>query len=147
METLNNLIQTLGLNHTFFYHFLVASLLFFISKKWLWLPYIKSMEKRNELTKGRLSNTKDLDLKIQANQELYEKKAKQIHRDFQVIFNKRKEKTLQDFSQKSLEYERDHKESLKKKMTNLKSSVQKQESLMQKEISGLSEILLNKIKS
>lgn len=147
METLNNLIQTVGLNHSFFYQLLIAILLFFISRKWLWNPYIASMDERDRLTKGRLSNTKELDLKIQANQELYEKKAKQLHKDFQAVFNDRKELALQDFLKKSLQLEKEYKESLKKKRRDLKAAVKTQESLLKKELPDLSALLLNKIKS
>lgn len=147
METLNNLIETLGINYTFFYHFLVATLLFFISKKRLWIPYIESMDKRNELTNGRLSNTKELDLKIQNQKDLYEKKAKKIHSDFQAVFNEIKTKALQDFSKKSLELETNYKASLTKKLNDLKLAVKNQEPALEQEISILSGLLTEKIKS
>ena len=147
METLNNLMQTVGLNSSFFYQLFIAVMLFFVSKKWLWAPYIEKMDERDRLTKGRFSNTKNLDLKIQANQELYEKKAKKIHKDFQDVFNKIKETALQDFSKKSLELEKGHKESLKKRMNDLKSAVKDQEKALKEDLPNLSSLLLNKIKN
>ena len=146
MEILNNLIQTVGLNHSFFYHFLIGIVLFFMSRNWLWRPYIESMDKRDRFTKGRLSNTKELDLKIQANQELYKQKAQKIHKDFQTVFNEIKESTLKKFSQKSLQIEKEHKESLNKKRNDLKLEVKDQEELLKKDLPVLTELLLNKIK-
>ena len=147
METLNTLIQTVGLNYSFFYQLLIGVALFFISRNWLWRPYIESMDEREKLTKGLLSGAKELEIKIQAQQELYEKKAKQIHKDFQVVFNGIKESALQDFSEKSLTLEQEHKESLNKKRIDLKSAVKDQEKLLKKELPVLSKLLLNKIRS
>ena len=140
-------MQTVGLNHSFFYHLLFSALLFFISKKWLWKPYIQEMDRRTQLTKGRMNSTKDLDLKIQANKELYEKKAKHLHREFQTVFNQIKEDSLNRFSEQSLKIEKEHKESLKQKRQALQQKAKEQEELLQKELPALSELLLSKIKN
>ena len=145
MEVLTQLVETLGLNASFFYQLIIAVVVFFISKNSLWKPYIKNMEERERLTKGRLSNTKELDLKIESQKELYEKKVQQLDKDFQTVFNEMKEKALQEFSKKSLKMEEEHKESLKRKRVHLKSMVEDQQKLLQKEIPALQELLLTKI--
>ena len=147
MEAINNLIQTVGLNYSFFYHLLIAATLFFISKKWLWKPYIQEMDKRTQLTKGRIDSTKDLDLKIQANRGLYEKKAKSIHRKFQTIFNKIKEDSLTYFSKQSLKIEEEHQERLRQKRQTLKQKAKEQDELLKKELPALRDLLLNKIRN
>lgn len=146
METLNNLIQTVGLNHSFFYHILIGLIVYPISKKGLWIPYIESLDEKNKLTKGRLSNTKELDLQIQDCRELYEKKAKKIHKDFQAVFNEIKELALREFSKKSLELEKESKKRLSKKISDLKAMVKNQEEPLKKELPSLSMLLVSKIK-
>ena len=145
MEVLTQLVETLGLNASFFYQLIIAVVVFFISKNTLWKPYIKNMEERERLTKGRLSNTKELDLKIESQKELYEKRVQQLDKDFQTVFSEMKEKALQEFSKNSLKMEEEHKESLKKKRAHLKAMVEDQQKLLQKEIPALQELLLTKI--
>lgn len=147
MELLRNLIQTLSLNHTFFYHFLLSLVLFFLSKKLLFEPYIVAMDQRSALTKGRRAGLKDLDLKIEQKKELYEKKAKETHKKFQSVFNSLKEDVLSDFESKNLKQKEEQKKWLKEQRADLKTWLNKQNDFLEKELSQLSTALLDKIKS
>ena len=147
METLNSLIQTLSLDYSFFYHFILALILYFISKSLLFQPYISTMDQRRNFTKGRLAKSEDLDLQIQKNQELYEIKAKKIHAEFQKFFTEIKVKAMESFSKDSLNLEKEQKLWLEKESARLKDSAQKQNQVLEKEIPQLKSALLNKIKS
>ena len=147
METLRNLIQTLSLDHSFFYHLFLAFVLYFISKKWLFQPYISAMDKRRSLTKGRLEQNQGLDAQIQESQELYDKKAKKIHKEFQEHFGKIREKALENFSKESLKLEKDQKLCLEGERKRLQEQAQAQNKILEKEISSLKTALLDKIKT
>lgn len=147
METLRNLIQTLSLDHSFFYHLILAFILYFISKKYLFQPYIAAMDKRRKLTKGRIKQSQSLDSQIQESQRLYEEKAKKIHKEFQNHFGKIKQKALDRFSKKSLELEKDQKLYLDRERKKLKEHALAQNKILEKEIPLLKTALLDKIKS
>ena len=147
METLKNLIQTLSLDHSFFYHLILATVLYFVSKKWLFQPYISAMDKRVSLTKGRLEQSQDLDAQIQESQELYEKKAQKIHKEFQKHFNGIKDKALAEFSKESLKLEKDQKLYLDEERKKMQEQRLKQNKILEKEIPQLKTALLDKIKS
>ncbi|MBC6415042.1 MAG: hypothetical protein GDA46_01430 [Bdellovibrionales bacterium] len=147
MKMLGSLVETVGLDYSFFYHLIFSVIIFFLSKKWLWQAYIQAMDKRTQLTKGRVNETEALDQKIQINKEIYEKKAKHIHKEFQNIFNDMKEDSLKYFSKESLKIQEEHKKLMKQKRDFLKKKVQEQEDILRKSLVSLSELLLEKIKS
>ncbi|MDE0092674.1 MAG: hypothetical protein OXN83_05275 [Oligoflexia bacterium] len=147
MEILTGLIQTLALDYSFFYHLVLAFVLFSISKKWLFQPYISAMNQRRNFTKGRLEKSEDLELKIQKNKGLYDKKAKKIHKEFQKLFNKIRDNTLAQFSKDSLKLETDQKHWFKREKTKLQEAADRQNRILENEIPQLKEVLLNKIKS
>ena len=147
MEILKGLIQTLALDQSFFYHLILGIILFFISKNWLFRPYIFAMDQRRKFTKGRLEESGELDIKIQESQKLYDEKAKKIHKDFQELFGKIKEKALESFSKDSLKLEEDQKLWLLQERIKLKENAQAQNKILEKEIPHLKSELLGKIKS
>ena len=147
METLRNLIQTLSLDHSLFYHLALAFILYFISKKWLFQPYISAMDRRKELTKGRLEKSGDRDRDIQQSRKLYEEKAQKIHKEFQELFSGIRDKALEHFSKESFKLEKDQKLWLEQEKKKLEVQAQKQNKILEKEIPLLKTSLLNKIKS
>ena len=147
METLRNLIQTLSLDQSLFYHLALAFILYFISKKWLFQPYISAMDRRKEQTKGRLEKTSDRDRGIQQSKKLYEEKAQKIHKEFQELFSGIRDKALKHFSEESLKMEKEQKLWLEREKTKLKSQSEEQNKILEKEIPMLKTALLNKIKS
>lgn len=147
MEILKDLIQTLALDQSFFYHLLLATIAFFISKNWLFRPYISAMDQRKKFTKGRLEESGELDIKIQESQKLYEEKAKKIHKEFQELFGGIKEKALSAFSLDSLKLEEEQKLWLKQERAKLKENSQEQNKILEKEIPQLKSALFDKIKS
>ena len=147
MEILKNLIQTLALDQSFFYHLVLAIIAFFISKNGLFRPYISAMDQRRKFTKGRLEESEELDIKIQESQKLYDEKAKKIHKEFQEIFGEIKDKALSAFSLDSLKLEEDQKRWLQQERIKLREKAQAQNKILEKEIPYLSSELLGKIKS
>ena len=147
MEVLSNLAQTLELNHSFFYHLLLAFILFLLSKKWLFQPYISAMNQRRKFTKGRLEKSESLDQEIQKNKELYEQKAKKIHKEFQKLFSGIRDKALENFSKESLKLEKDQKLWLEREQNKSRESAQAQNKILENEIPQLKSALLGKLRS
>ena len=147
MEILKDLIQTLELDSSFFYHLVLAFILYLFSKKWLFQPYISAMNQRRKRTKGRLEKSGDLELQIQKDQELYEKTAKKIHKEFQKLFSGIRDRALENFSKESLKLEEEQKIWLQREKKSLKKNAQEQNKILEKEIPQLKTALLNKIKS
>ena len=147
METLKTLIQTLSLDQSFFYHLVLSFILYFISRKWLFQPYILAMDQRRSLTKGRLEKNEKRELAIQNSQQLYEKKAKKLNKEFQGIFSEIREKALESFSKESLKLEADQKLWLEREKRKLTEQAKEQNKILEREIPQLKANLLNKIKS
>ena len=147
MEILKDLIQTLALDQSFFYHLVLATVAFFISKNWLFHSYISAMDQRRDFTKGRLEKSGELDIKIQESKKQYDEKAKKIHKEFQELFGQMREKALVAFSEDSLKLQEDQKLWLKQERIKLQENAQEQNKILEKEIPHLKTELLSKIKS
>ena len=147
MEIFTTFIKTVHLNYSFFYHLIFVTVLYFVSKKTLFEPYIASMNQRDLFTKGRIENRKKLDLELQKNKELYEKKAQKLHKQFQSIFDQSKKKTQEDFLEQSLKIQKKEKDLLKSQRLQLQKKTEQQKELLKQSLPELSEELLNKIKS
>ena len=145
MDLLNRLIKTVGLNESFFYQLLLALCLYFISKKLIFEPYIKSFKQRQSLTKGRMAGNKELDLKIEEKKALYEKKAQKIHTKFQEIFNQIRQKIQEDYLSESLKLKSAQKEQLAQKRQSLSAEIKAQEEGLKKDIPFLAKSLAEKI--
>ena len=146
MEIFITFIETVNLNFSFFYHLILAMILFFISKGMLFEPYIASMNQRHRLTKGRVENRKKLDTEIQKKQELYEKKAQKINKQFQGIFEQSKKKSQEWFASQALKIQNKQKDLLKEKRAQLQQKTRQQKELLEQSLPELSESLLKKIK-
>ena len=147
MEVLKDLVQTLELDSSFFYHLVLAFILYFISKKGLFQPYISTMNRRRELTKGRMEKSEERELKIQKYQTLYGEKAKKIHKEFQELFSGIRDKAVENFSEESVKLEKDQQNWLEQEKRKLKEQAQEQNKILEKEIPPLKTALLSKIKS
>ena len=147
MSLLNNLIQTIGLNNSFFYQLALAVVLYFISKKLFLQPYLESLEKRQKLTKGRMKSNKELEEKIEANKSIYEEKAKSVHEQFQEFFNKIKHKAQQDSLNEIGQLQNEQKEFISKEKEKLNQTIKEQSALLEKDIPILTKLLVEKIKS
>ena len=112
----------------------------------LFEPYIASMNQRHRLTKGRVENRKKLDTEIQKNQELYEKKAQKINKQFQGIFEQSKKKSQEWFASQALKIQNKQKDLLKEKRAQLQQKTRQQKELLEQSLPELSESLLKKIK-
>ncbi len=147
MSLLSNLIETIGLNSSFFYQLALAVALYFISKKLFLQPYLKSLEKRQKLTKGRMKNSKKLEEQIEASKAIYEEKAKSVHEQFQQIFHKIKQKNQQDSLNEIGRLQKEQKEFISKEKEKLNHAIKEQSVLLEKDLPILTKLLVEKIKS
>ena len=147
MEMLNDFIQTVGLDKSFFFQLALAVFLYFISKKLFLEDYLENFKKTESLTKGRMNRTQDLDEKIEKQKNLYEEKAKALHKEFQKIFGEIKKKAQKKHQEKLLNVQKEHKDFLKNQKALLQQSLEEQETQLKKEQAFLAELLVQKIKS
>ena len=146
MSLLSDLISTLSLDRSFFYQFFIAGILYFISKKLVFQPYLENFEQHQKLTKGRLKSSKDLEEKIEEKKRLYEKKAKFVHQEFQKTFNKIKQTAQESYLNKSLKLQKEQKNLMEKERENLKQALKDQSARLEKDLPFLTKLLVEKIK-
>ena len=147
MDLLKSLIDTVGLDQSFFYQLALATVLYFISKELFLQPYIRNSNKRQELTKGRMKSNKDLEGKIEEKKTLYEQKAKELHKKFQEIFNIIKQKAQEDCLTETLKIQTDQKQWIEKERQSLRQALKIEEIALGKDLPLLVDLLVEKIKS
>ena len=147
MDLLNSLIDTVGLDQSFFYQLALAVILYFISKELFLRPYIKNFNKRQELTKGRMKSGQELEGKIEEKKILYEQKAKELHKKFQEIFNTVKQKAQEDCLKETLKIQANQKQWIERERQSLKQALKQEETALEKEMPLLVNLLVEKIES
>ena len=147
MAVLTDLINTVGLDQSFFYQLALAVLLYFLSKKLFLQPYLESFDKRKELTKGRMKSSKELEEKIEKAKSHYEQKAREVHKKFQELFNRIKQEAQKDFLEERVKAQEEQKRDFKKEKQNLNQALREQNLVLQKEIPFLVAQLVEKMKS
>lgn len=146
MELLNNLIHTVGLNESFFYQFLLVVGLYFVTQKLFLQAYHDNVQKRSELTQGKLTSNQEIENKIKTLQEEYEQKARGLNKKFQHIFHQIKEDAEQKTKEKKKQIEDTYQKNLKLAENQLKKQEQAQSEEIQKEIPSLVEALTEKMR-
>ena len=147
MSLLNDLITTVGLDRTFFYQLFLAVILYFVSKKLFFQPYLKNFEKSEESAKGRLAGVRQLEEEIEKQKLLYEEQARRVHQKFQDRFLAIKHEAQKDFEKKSLKIRKEQKEHVKKERQALLRDMEKQSLFMEIAFPSLARLLVEKIKS
>ena len=147
MSLLSDLINTIGLDKSFFYQLVLAVALYFISKKLFFQPYLESFEKRQKFTKGRLESSKNLEEKIEEKKSFYDQKAKFVHQEFQKIFNEIKQKAQASYQKESLKLQEEQKELMAKDREKLNQALKDQSAGLEKDLPFLVKLLVGKIKS
>ena len=147
MDTLQNIINTVGLDGSFFYQLFLAVGLYFVSKKLFFQPYLKTLNQRGALTRGRLKHSEELSIQIKKNKRLYEQKAKELNKKFQTIFNEIKKRAQENYLSETLIIEQEQKEWIKKQRRNLSQACKEQEKSMEQNLPRLVKLLVEKIRS
>lgn len=142
-----DLIEVVGLDTSFYYQLLLAVALYFVSKKLFFQPYLKSFEKRKELTRGRATKNKKREEEIEEKKQLYEKKAKELNQKFQEVFSKIKKSATDKYLKESLELQETQKKEIFNGRAHLLKEIKKQELNLEKDIPLLAELLSEKIKN
>ena len=145
MELFASLAQQMGLNASFFYHFCLVAVLYFVSKSWFFTPHIQNLKTREALTEGRVKNNKLLEAQILELKLRYEELAKKTHRDFQKSFQAIKQKAEEEFKAESLKLEKNHKALILIKKSELSKAILQQEQDLEKELKELLALLSEKL--
>lgn len=146
MELWNNLIRTVGLDKSFFYQLVMAVTLYFISKKLFFEPYLKKQTEREERTKGRMIQSRKIELRVERKKQEYERKAKAVHREFQEVFNAIKLRTKEDYEKENLKIEKEQKLYLVREREKLHKALREQEKALEEELAPLARLLAEKIR-
>ena len=147
MSLLRDLINTVGLDSSFFYLFLLTAGLYFISKNLFFQPYLEKLAERQKRTKGRLKSSKELESQIEEKKIIYQQKAQKIHKEFQETFNQIKHKTQENYLSENLKLKKEQKKELEKERQNLNQALKEQEAALEKDFPLLLKLLVDKIKS
>ena len=146
MDFLKGFIDTLGLDKTFFFQFLLVVLLYFVLNKLLFRPYLKLLEKRESLTKGKFSEGKQLGIQTESLKQEYEKKSRKLYSEFQKLFSKIKEESEKEFQIKKEGLKKVHSELLRTKKEEISKAQKESEEELKKAIPSFVEALVNKMK-
>lgn len=146
MEMINDFINTVGLDKSFFFQLALAVILYFISKELFLKEYLENFKKSEQLTKGRMIQNKDLEDKIEKRKDLYEQTAKRVHTEFQKVFDEMRATTQKKHQKDTLNLQKEQKDLMKKQRTMLKQSLEEQEHQIQKELPFLVNLLVEKMK-
>lgn len=146
MQTLKHLINTIGLDASFFYQFILVCVLYFISRS-LFKAYLNNFIKREELTKGRLLSGQKIKEQIIKQKLVYENKTKDIQKSFQNIFNKIKKQSLDQYKKDKTDIEKSQQEILKTKRKELQQGLKEQDAQVEAASSSLTQLLVKKIKT
>ena len=146
MELINTLVQTVGLDESFFYQFVFVGVLYFVTKKLFLNAYYKNVEKRRDLTQGRLISNKDLEDKIKNLQQEYEQQARKLNTKFQNVFNQIKEEQEEIMKQKKKDFQKAYETTLAERQESLLKEKQEQEKQIKEELPELIQALAGKVK-
>lgn len=146
MEMLQILIRTVGLNDSFFYQLALAVLLYFISKKLFFEPYLIQLKKREEKTKGRMARHQEIDLRLERKKKEYEKKAQKINREFQEVFSQIHLQAQDDYINENQKIEKEQKLWIQKQRNLIQQALAEQEKSLEKDFPFLTQLLADKIK-
>ena len=145
MELLQNLIETVGLDRSFFFQLALIPVLYLILKKLLFKPYLDECIKRETLTKGRLEEGQDLTQEIEDKKNLYKEKAKKLDEEFSSLFNKSKEEITLDFAKKLEVLEQEQKKNIKLEREKIKKDQDQLNQALKQELPQMSSLLEKKI--
>ena len=146
MALLRDLINTVGLDISFFYQLFLAIIVYFISKKLFFQPYLENFKKSQKLTKGSLKSSEEIEKSIEEKKVLYEQKAKSVHEKFQETFSKIKNQSQKDYLLKTSKLQEEQRNFLDKERKNLNQSVKTQEDLLKQDVPSFVSLLVEKIK-
>ena len=146
MDFLKGFIGTLGLDKTFFFQISLVVVLYFILNKLLFRPYLKLLEKRESLTKGKFSEGKQLEVQMESLKQEYEKRSRKLYSEFQKLFSKIKQESEKEFQIKREALKKAHSDLLRAKKEEILKSEKESEEDIKKAIPSFVEALVNKMK-
>ena len=90
MEILLNVFESLGINHTIFYQFIVFVILFFLLKQILFKDLLRVIVDREEKTVVSEKNAEEVEKEAQELKAKYDKMVADIYKKYQEKFNEDK---------------------------------------------------------
>ncbi|MGI9548358.1 MAG: hypothetical protein ACR2M7_00030 [Bdellovibrionales bacterium] len=145
MEILKNFATTVGLDHTFFYQFILIVVLYFLMKKLFLQSYCENLEKRREMTKGSFLESQKKEIEIENLKKVYSEKAQALNKKFQSKFGVIKESVEKKFKEERAAIQAQHIEGLKKQKEHLTNHKDQENKKLEKEIPALVQALINKM--
>lgn len=141
----SSLIQALGVDGTFFVQFVIFLLFYPILSHWLFLPYFKLQNQREEETVKRLKQVEELQRKKEHLKKEYEQKAYNINEKFNKIYNEESKQLRQSFLRRRIENQEENRREYERKSQTLLQEIKSAEDQMQSEINQLTEIAVDRL--
>ena len=146
MDFIEGFIHTLGLDSSFFIQLLLACGLYFLISRILLNPYLKLMDKRQTLTKGRFDSSRKMEENIENLKTQYEEKAKKVHKEFQKHFGEIKQKAEQDYKANLEQLQQEQAHTLRQEKERVLKEGKSQMDILKSDISHFAESLAEKLK-
>ncbi len=145
MSLFKDFIETVGLDHTFFYQLIIITLLYFVVKKLFLLRYYQDVEKRRERTKGSFSKSKEVEEKIVNLEKKYSQKAQTLNQKFQDVFGRIKEESEKSFQKNKLILEEEQRKRLESQRSQILKDKNQEEQKLEKDMPHLVQSLVDKM--
>ncbi len=145
MSVLKGLVETVGLDHTFFYQFIIISILYFVTKKLFLQRYYQDIEKRREVTKGSFSQSQEMEDKIENLKKSYDQKAQSLNKKFQDVFGFIKNSTEESFIKDREFLQEEQKKDLEAQKKTLLKNKEREDEKLKKDLPNLIQSLVGKI--
>ena len=146
MNFIQGFITTLGLDHTFFFQFVVVVLSYLVFTKLFIWPYVKKARKREEQTKGRLKDDGLLIQKIEDLKTEFESETRKWSEEFQLVFKKETEEILKKHGESLAELFQEKELRLKQAQEKLLKVKKEEELQLKQDFPFLVETLTKKLR-
>ena len=145
METLKNLAESVGLDISFFWQFLLLGGGYFAAKALFLKPYALAREKRKSLTQGRFAAARGREKEAEALKSQYGEKARALHKKFQDLFGKAKAAALEEYKSERARILKEHEAGLERQTSELAKKIKAEALTLEKDIPALAKALKDKI--
>ncbi len=139
------ILSSVGVNHTFWYLFIIFIIASFIMSRLVFKPYLDAYEKREALTIGNEEDAKELIVKANLLEEQFSEKAKDLNGKIKEMFFSAKQKIEQESLEQLSKAKKENESNFEKEIIVLEKQVISAKEELMKEASGMTSLIRNKM--